>query len=245
MRDTELVTALVAANQVLRDTDPASLDRAVPSCPGWDVEQLIEHLAQVQRWATRIVLAPPGERVARRVDDAPVGPAVIDFFADGADALVDALTTIDLDREVYSFVGPRPARWWVRRQTHESIVHAWDRQLATGDALAEVDPAVASDGIDELLELLTDPRLVDPAALAPEGETIHVHATDVEGEWLLALSPAGFAFTREHAKGDLALRGPATDLLVVLNDRAPLDATAIEVFGSTTVLDRFLAVANF
>ena len=243
MQDADLLTALVAANEALRSTDPADLDRVVPSCPGWSVEDLVAHIAQVQRWATRVIAAPPGVKVERRID-APGGPAIIDWFGDGADALLAAFATVDLDHEVHTFVGPRPARWWIRRQTHEAVVHAWDRAHATGTPGA-IDPAVASDGIDELLTEFLTPRLVDTSVFAPTGESVHVHTTDVDGEWLVRIAPDRIDVTREHAKGDVALRGPAADVLLTLYARQRVDQTGAEVLGSADVLDRLVAATNF
>ena len=243
MQDADHLAALVAANEVLRSTDPADLDRAVPSCPGWTVEDLVTHIAQVQRWATRIVSAPPGVKVERRVE-APTGPAIIDWFGAGADALIEAFATVDLDHEVYAFVGPRPARWWIRRQTHEAVMHAWDRQHATGTPDA-IDPAVASDGIDELLTELLTPRLVDTSVFAPTGELIHVHTTDVDGEWLVRIAPDQIEVTREHAKGEVALRGPAADVLLTLFARQRADKSGVEVLGSADLLDRLVANTSF
>lgn len=242
MDDADLLAALVAANDILRATDPATLDRPVPSCPGWTVGDLLEHTGQVQRWATRLLLAAPGERVPRRVDVAPTGPGTIEFVASGSTALVDALTTVDLDREVHTFVGPRPARWWLRRQAHEAVIHAWDRQSATGDP-SPIDPAIAVDGIDELFEVSLDPGRFDTAGFAPEGESLHAHATDREGEWMVRVAPGSVVVTREHAKGDLALRGPAADLLLVLWGRRGIADTEVQTFGDGDLLDRIRAVA--
>lgn len=242
MDDADLLAALVAANDILRDTDPATLDQPVPSCPDWTVEDLLEHTSQVQRWATRLLLAAPGERVPRRVDIAPTGPAVIDFFAAGSVALVDALTTVDLDREGFTFVGSRPARWWLRRQAHEAVIHAWDRQSATGTP-SPIDPAIAVDGIDELFEVYLDPARFDTTGFAPAGESLHAHATDREGEWMVRVAPGSVVVTREHAKGDLALRGPAADLLLVLWDRRAIADTEVQAFGDEDLLERIRAVA--
>lgn len=242
MLDTELTAALVTANSVLATTHPDTLRRSVPACPGWTVEDLVGHTSQVQRWATRIVLAPPGERVPRQVEETPSGPAVIDFFTDGSEALMQALTTVDLSHELYSFVGTRPARWWLRRQAHEAVVHAWDRQDATGEP-DPIAPEVATDGIDELLEVYLDPRVVDTAGFSSAGESLHVHATDADGEWMVRVAPGSIELTREHGKGDLALRGPAADLLLVLWNRRPVEATAVEPFGSLDVWGRIRAAA--
>ena len=42
---------------------------------------------------------------------------------------------------------------------------------------------------------------------------------------------------RAHAKGDVAVRGPASDLFVFAYNRR--DATGLEVFGDTAVVDRW------
>lgn len=244
MDDADHLAELSAANAILAGTEPSALELPVPGCPGWRVEDLIEHLGQVQRWATRVVTAPPGVKPERRIAEGPGGAARIDWFAEGAEALVDALRTVDLDHDVYSFVGTRPARWWVRRQAHEAVVHAWDRQDATGTP-DPIDAAFAADGIDELLDVFLGSRLLDSSDFDPAGETVHVHTTDVDGEWLLRIAPDDVTLTREHAKGDLALRGPASDVLLVLWGRRALADTAAEAFGSVELLDRLRAAGSF
>jgi hypothetical protein len=68
---------------------------------------------------------------------------------------------------------------------------------------------------------------------------VHLHCTDVAGEWLVRHEDAKLAFTREYAKGSCAIRGAASDLLLVLWRRAPLDA--VEVIGDREVAERFVA----
>ena len=72
---------------------------------------------------------------------------------------------------------------------------------------------------------------------------MHLHCTDADGEWLLRFDPDGFTFTREHAKGDVAVRGPASDLMLYLVGRGPLDA--LEVHGDAGVLDAHAAIRTF
>ena len=68
----------------------------------------------------------------------------------------------------------------------------------------------------------------------PLAGTVHLHGTDTEsgGEWFIH---ADGRVEAVHAKGDVAVRGPASDLLLVLYARLPLDT--VEVIG-----DRALAV---
>ena len=78
------------------------------------------------------------------------------------------------------------------------------------------------------------------------GQTMHVHCTDVDGEWLVRLDTDAIALTREHAKGDVAVRGPAADIFLVLTRR--LDAAtvpAVEVIGEETVFSLWYDNAKF
>ena len=117
-------------------------------------------------------------------------------------------------------------------------MHRVDAQSAAGE-VAPIDPAFASDGIDEYLAVFA-PRF--GKGLADLGGTVHLHCTDVEGEWLITPADDGIVVTREHAKGDVAARGRAEDLLLLLWGRR--DASAVEVFGDADLLDRFVRAVN-
>ena len=67
--------------------------------------------------------------------------------------------------------------------------------------------------------------------------TVHLHCTDIDGEWLISSGGGEVTVTREHAKGDVAARGTASDLLLFVWGRVPADA--LEVFGDTDLLARF------
>ena len=128
---------------------------------------------------------------------------------------------------------------------HETTIHRWDAQSATG-AQAPIAPDLAVDGIDERLEHLVPSMEFNAAgagALTGAGESVHLHCTDADGEWFLRFAPDGFTFTREHAKGDVAVRGPASDLLLWLVGRGPLEV--LEVLGDPGVLDAHTAIRFF
>jgi predicted lipid carrier protein YhbT len=59
------------------------------------------------------------------------------------------------------------------------------------------------------------------------------------GEWLVTLGPTGVTVEHAHAKGDVAVRGTASDLLLLLWNRAGADR--FQVFGDTSLLDRWRA----
>jgi hypothetical protein len=98
-------------------------------------------------------------------------------------------------------------------------------------------PDVAADGIDEYLEVFV--AVTRMLNTAPAGPPIHLHCTDTEGEWLLELPAGERVLTREHRKGDVALRGAAEDLLLVVWGRKTPEAASVDVVGDATVLDRW------
>jgi uncharacterized protein (TIGR03083 family) len=140
---------------------------------------------------------------------------------------------------VATWAGQQPAIFWPRRMAIETALHRWDAQAARGDA-APVSTPLALDAIDELFEVILPWRgTVD---VAPEGTTAHLHATDVDGgagEWLVTFVSAGIAVEHAHAKGDLAVRGTASDLLLLLWNR--IGPERCEVFGDAGLLERWRA----
>ncbi len=227
------------SDQLLASARAARVDASVPSCPGWDVHQLVLHAGTTHRWATTLVSTRATGFV---VPDAGVVPherdAILGWFADGAAALTELLDHTDPDAPVWSWGADQHARFWARRMAHETAVHGWDAGGAAGRP--PVIPAdLAVDGIDEALDAV--PAMVafrpELASLKGNGETIHLHATDTEGEWLVRLTPDGIESSREHAKGDVAARGPASDLYLFLVGRVP--PAGLEVLGDSTLLERW------
>jgi hypothetical protein len=112
-------------------------------------------------------------------------------------------------------------------------VHRWDAELTAG-APTPLDAVLAADGIDEWLGILA----VRGVGALAEGEpetTVHLHCTDVDGEWLVRRSPDGLDIERAHAKGDVAARATASDLDLYLWGRIPVDA--LELFGDPALLE--------
>jgi uncharacterized protein (TIGR03083 family) len=153
------------------------------------------------------------------------------------------------DTPVWTFNGPRPASWWIRRREHEVLVHRADAALALGADFV-VPAERAADSVSEWLGLLEE-RPFEPAdnPLA-DGATLHLHATDdglgPTGEWSITSDREdGVLWSHDHGKGDVALRGPAKDLLLTLVRRRAAADLGIEVFGDTSVWDGWLERTPF
>jgi uncharacterized protein (TIGR03083 family) len=212
-----------------------ALDRPVPSCPGWTVERLVAHLGRTHRsvasWVAR------GSR--REIEPAPEGDAVRDWCRAGTADLVAALEAPAPAGEVGSPWGPQPAGFWHRRMAVETALHRWDGEEAVAPGSAAPVPApLAVDGIDELFMVIAPGRGVGDLGTPPR--TLHLHATDPDldgGEWLVGLDGSAVTLEHAHAKGDVAVRASASDLLLLLWNR--VDADRAEVFGDADLLTRW------
>jgi uncharacterized protein (TIGR03083 family) len=214
----------------------AGVDAPVPSCPGWTVADLLEHIGRIHRWVASIVTDAATEPAAFWTEvEAPPPAGLVEWYAAGWRGLADVLAAAGPDVEVWSWTPWRTTAFWARRQAHELAVHRFDAQLAAGGLPDPVPAEQAVDAVDELFELL--PHRRRRAGITGSGETIHLHATDAPGEWLVTLVPGGVEVAHEHAKGDVAARGPASDLLLLLSGR--VGPARVEVFGDVSLLERW------
>jgi len=213
----------------------AGVDAPVPSCPAWQIADLVGHVGRLHRWVAAIVESGGDDRPDHWSAAEPPPVAVrIDWFEAGVDLVTDALQRVDPMGRAWSWTDDHTAGFWARRQANETAVHRWDAQLAAGVA-EPIDHELAVDGIDEFFALL--PFWRHESTLHGLGASIHLHCTDGDGEWLVRLAADGVSVTHEHAKGDVALRAPASDLLLFLYGRA--DPTDAEVFGDASLLERW------
>lgn len=223
--------------------------RPIPTCPEWKLRQLATHVGRGQRWAAEIVMRRSPEFIAYR--DVPDGrlpddPAArADWLNAGASLLIDAVRDGSSEK-VWAFSGLRPAGFWARRMAHETGVHLADAELAVGrDIMLATD--LAADGIDEWLEMATGDAGDEPPLR--DGQTLHVHATDEgldgAGEWLVRGTQSGLTVEPGHVKADVAVRGPAAKLLLVLVRRLPPDEPGVEVLGDQELFARWLAGTRY
>ncbi len=247
------LAALRSDTELLIATGASALDRPVPACPGWTCERLVGHIGRVQRWTAGWVAT--GASV--ELDRPPAGAAVADWARAGLAELVAALDAAGAgsgavtegaepapgaEARVATWAGEQPASFWPRRMAVEAAVHRVDAQSAVGEP-TPVDLALAVDAVDELLTVLVPWR--GTGDLGRTGQTIHLHATDPDiaevggGEWLVTLGADGLGVERAHAKGDVAVRGAASDLLLMLWNRVGTDR--VDVFGDGSLLDRWRA----
>jgi uncharacterized protein (TIGR03083 family) len=228
----------------LRANSAALLEaqRAEPTAPawpglGWNRTELLSHVTNVHARIRAQLELGTGERVRfSSLEPTPESDDLPARFEAGVIELVAALRAMDLSAAWPTWAGPQPGTFFPRRMAQEMAVHRWD---GVGGA---IDAELAVDGVDELLELFA-PRI--PAERLPNpGGTIHLHATDVDGEWLIRLIAEGITFEHGHAKGDVAVRGHASDLLLWAWNRVPVD-DRFEVFGDSGLLESWRTSVTF
>lgn len=81
------------------------------------------------------------------------------------------------------------------------------------------------------------------------GRTPHFHATDTAPEaaaaWVVDLTGDAIVWRRAHEKAAVAVRGPLTDLLLVIYKRRPAHGEDIEVLGDVGLLEFWLERVSF
>jgi uncharacterized protein (TIGR03083 family) len=256
LNDDRFAAELRACTATLAGIVTADLSHPVPTCPDWTFRQLATHVGRGHRWAAEIVATratqniPPNEVPSGRLPADPAGQAA--WLNTGADLVVDAVAAAG-DEPVWTFLGLRPARFWLRRRAHEAAVHLADAQLACGQDIG-LAADFAADGIGEWLAMGAA-RPQAAAALTRgdgargDGLSLHVHATDPglggAGEWLVRRTPAGLTAEPGHARADVSVRGPAARLLLVLTRRLPVPDPAVEVLGDRELLTYWLTHTPF
>jgi len=251
--DDHIYEELRACTAELAEIVSGDLERPVPTCPEWTFRQLATHVGRGHRWAAEIVATRAAQAIPwRQVPDGklPDDPArQVEWLSAAAARVIAAVTAAGGDL-VWTFFGTGPAGFWARRRAHEVAVHLADAQLATGRDV-NLAAGLAADGIDEWLGLIaagtertTEPARARSQQLRGDGHTLHFHASDDgldgAGEWLVRRTPSRITVEPGHARADVAVRGPAVRLLLVLTRRLPPSDPAVEILGDQTLLTDWL-----
>ncbi|MER7374961.1 maleylpyruvate isomerase family mycothiol-dependent enzyme [Streptomyces lanatus] len=202
--------------------EDAGADAKVPTCPDWQVRDLVRHTGMVHRWAAAFV----AEGYTSYHPDSGLpdldGAELFAWFREGHRHLVDTLAGAPADVQCWHFLpAPSPLAFWARRQAHETTVHRFDAESARGGAPTEIDPALAADGIDELLRAFhARPK---SRVRSAEPRVLRVRATDIDDAvWTVRLSQEPPVTERGETGGaDGEISGPADRLYLSLWNRLP------------------------
>lgn len=221
-----------------------SWDTHIPTCPEWNMRDLVQHLGLIHLWAAAHVDQPhpePDETV-ELADLAVYWPVLagrqrsdlelIDWYLETNANLVRVLESTPPDVEAFTFLpAPSPLAMWALRQASETTVHRFDAEIATGST-TEVGPPFAVDGLDEMLSGFAPRKRNLPVA---HERLIQVHAVDTDDRWYMTIGPERISTSRQGGSADLVLTGTAEDLYLVLWNR--LEDSRITVSGDDDLLE--------
>jgi uncharacterized protein (TIGR03083 family) len=222
--------------------DSADPARPVPNCPDWTIADLVWHLGGCHWfWGTDIETRASGpEEIEQAKPERPAGYGdVVAWGRAQADRMLHLLETTPDDVTVWTWAldDTQHNVGFIRRhQVQEAAVHRWDIEKAATGRPQPIEPDVASDSVDEILAI-TLPWGAHPDKPLPG--SVHIHCTDTDGEWFV--HPDG-RVERIHAKGDVGIRGPASDLMLALYTRVPI--AALDIVGETPYAQEFITRLN-
>ena len=140
----------VESQTLLRLAADADPGRAIPACPGMTVGDLVLHVGTIFHVVSEWV--SDGRRPAGNPAP-PAGEDVLGWTRDGADALGGLLADLDPTAPCATWSATdRTVGFWIRRMAHETAVHRVDVAQAL-ELPWSIDPALADDGVDEVMEL--------------------------------------------------------------------------------------------
>jgi len=199
------------------------LEAPVPTCPGWRLSDLLEHLGGVFAfWRAQLEAASPDTQAEPASRGVPAGSDLVDWFENASVKLQIALHERDPAEPCWNWSGSDlTARWVCRRMALESAVHRYDAELAAGSPTV-IARDLAVDGIDEWLgvHLATD---VPEAPEASLGGVLCLACADDVAAWTVEVAGGRLRWREGRGPADAVLVGSASDLYLFSWSRRPLD----------------------
>ena len=189
----------------------------VPCCPGWHLNDLVWHLAEVQHfWAWVVKTRAPDPSayptLRRHPDDELLG-----FMAAASAELETVLAGTDPSERVWTWAPQQNVAFVLRRQVQEATVHAADVEQVLGD-VRPIPTDVGLDGLDEWLEVLVPGKLPHGAPAGAHPVVLHIVDADAERTLFPGSTPFPIA----------VLTGTAGDLLLAVWHRVPLEVLTVD-----------------
>jgi hypothetical protein len=256
MADEEVISWLgEEAERIASIAECHPAETPVPSCPGWTLGDLVEHVAPLLGgWYSYNLTPRPGkfDMIASHRSGYPVPEdhhGRIGHLRRSVLAFRDAARAADLEAFVEVFGCTAPARSWLPRAATEFAVHRWDAECA-GPGPMPLGAQRAGESLDETL------RVFWPAVAAfewpagsplrggflPPAEPIGIRAVDSGRSWSLSPHGRGMVVLETDDLPETVLEGTGSDLVLYVWGRQ--DACRLLVRGSPDLIERWNVAAQ-
>lgn len=235
---TEYLDRIEEGSRVLASPDAGGTGKRVPSCPGWNTDDLLAHCCNVLLQKLPLLrarsLEPPDPQSWTRAD--PASPNLPAQLGEAASVVLAELRAIGPDVPLWSWYAPdRSSSFWARRLAHELAIHRVDLELALDTAVG-CDPALAADGVGEVLEVFLA-RPGRPVTDSGGDAVVRLQGTDLPCSWSVRMTDSGALVSAELVdRADAAIAGPVSPLYLWLWGRSSPEM--LETRGDITLRDR-------
>jgi len=208
-----------ADGQKLADAADGNIEADVPSCPGWQVRDLVAHIAQV--YEHKIECTRLGKAPDPWPPEWPQAADPVPWFRDAHARLLDMFEANEASsRSATWWPADQTVGFWARRMAHETAVHRVDAELARG-AATPVDASLATDGVDEILHIMLAGDWLEDADDEMKGQRV---AIETGGRaWQVVLDREAMTVLDGDGTADATLSGSPSDVLLWLWGREPDD----------------------
>ena len=241
---------------VLAACDPGA---RVPACPDWDADDLLWHLGEVQWFWAQVIRTRPA--APDDDGDRPQRPEtreeLLAFFDASSADLITLLEQADPAEHAWHWSPEQSVGVTFRRQAHEALIHRLDAEQTAGAAVTPLDPALAADGVAELVEVMYGGEAPDWGRFEPGDHVVELRLSDVgESIWVRP----GLFFGTEPSSGTnydsahlVRIDDPGSPADAVVGGEAGAvdawlwkrrDDTGITVDGDRAAYDAFVAAVG-
>ena len=243
MDDDRLITIDTLMNSIEQRAVQLPGADPVPTCPEWDVNALINHLA--------IVLSRMRIRIETNADpdpDAmpstpPNGMTAPEWLSLSYRELRTTFLNHEPEDQAWNWTGENQiVGWYIRRLAHELAIHLIDLDAASPSSTPPeelgIDAALAADGLDELLTVFLPTR--SPRSTHPmEHHVLALTPTESPGQpWYVELNGLEISAGHDERPADATIKGSSVALYLFGWNRPAEgltttgDSTAIQDFSS-------------
>ena len=238
------LTVLRESGTLLADAAEDRPHAHVPTCPAWNVADLVWHVGETHHFWRSIAsgeIKDPADGYTQ--PERPEDEDLLGWYRKGLDETLAVLTALDPEEPRWTWAPQKDVAFIQRRMAQETAVHAWDVLNAIGSR-APLPGDVATDGVDEFLAFflgLAEMLGLSRDPVGPVG-TVLLRTPDTGHVWSVDHTGQHWRVSRSETRASTVVEGTASDLLLALWRRTGTEALGIS--GDQEALARFLRAAE-